>query len=56
MNTAIVEESAMPKVRVAGFSVSLDGFSAGIDLHALGFSVTDRQSTEYATHLVLEKA
>jgi dihydrofolate reductase len=27
----------------------------GIDLHALGFSVTDRKATEHATHLVLEK-
>jgi dihydrofolate reductase len=27
----------------------------GIDLRALGFSVTDRQSSEYATHLTLEK-
>lgn len=27
----------------------------GIDLHALGFSVTDRQSSEHATHLTLEK-
>jgi dihydrofolate reductase len=26
-----------------------------IDLHALGFSVTDYQSSEYATHLTLEK-
>lgn len=28
----------------------------GLDLRALGFSVTDRKTTEYATHLVLEKA
>ena len=28
----------------------------GLDLHALGFSITDRQASEYATHLVLEKA
>jgi dihydrofolate reductase len=28
----------------------------GLDLHALGYSVTDRQTSEYATHLVLEKA
>ncbi len=28
----------------------------GLDLHALGFSITDRQTSEYATHLVLEKA
>lgn len=28
----------------------------GLDLHALGFSVTDRKASEYATHLVLEKA
>src|SRR5579862_3318979 len=28
---------------------------AGLDLHALGFSVTDRQSSEHATHFVLEK-
>jgi dihydrofolate reductase len=27
----------------------------GLDLNALGFSVTDRKATEYATHLVLEK-
>jgi dihydrofolate reductase len=27
----------------------------GLDLHALGFSVTERKSTEYATHLVLQK-
>src|SRR5215469_16802260 len=27
----------------------------GLDLHALGFSVTDRQFSEYATHLTLEK-
>src|SRR6476646_6653802 len=27
----------------------------GLDLHALGFSVTERKSSEYATHLVLEK-
>ncbi len=29
---------------------------AGLDLHALGFSVTERKTSEYATHLVLEKA
>ena len=28
----------------------------GLDLRALGFSVTDRQTTEQATHFVLEKA
>jgi len=28
----------------------------GLDLHALGFSITDRRTSEYATHLVLEKA
>ncbi len=28
----------------------------GIDLRALGFSVTERQTTELATHLILEKA
>jgi dihydrofolate reductase len=28
----------------------------GIDLHALGFSVAERKTSEYATHLVLEKA
>ena len=27
----------------------------GLDLHALGFSVTDRKDSEYATHLTLEK-
>ena len=27
----------------------------GLDLHALGFSVTDSQSSEYAIHLTLEK-
>jgi dihydrofolate reductase len=27
----------------------------GLDLRALGFSVTDRQASEYATHLMLEK-
>jgi dihydrofolate reductase len=27
----------------------------GLDLHALGFSVTDRKNSEYATHLTLEK-
>src|SRR6202142_1279214 len=27
----------------------------GLDLRALGFSVTDRQASEYATHLPLEK-
>jgi dihydrofolate reductase len=27
----------------------------GLDLRALGFSVTDRKSSEYATHLTLEK-
>ncbi len=27
----------------------------GLDLHALGFSVIDRKSSEYATHFVLEK-
>jgi dihydrofolate reductase len=27
----------------------------GLDLRALGFSVTERKATEYATHLVLEK-
>jgi dihydrofolate reductase len=27
----------------------------GLDLHALGFSVTDRKVSEYATHLTLEK-
>ncbi len=28
----------------------------GLDLHALGFSVIERKTSEYATHLVLEKA
>ena len=28
----------------------------GLDLHALGFTITDRKASEYATHLVLEKA
>jgi len=28
----------------------------GLDLHALGFSVTHHKATEQATHLVLEKA
>lgn len=28
----------------------------GLDLHALGFSVTERKTSDYATHLVLEKA
>ncbi len=28
----------------------------GLDLHALGFSVTERKTSEYATHLVLDKA
>jgi dihydrofolate reductase len=28
---------------------------SGLDLHALGFSVTDRVVTEHATHLVLER-
>ena len=28
----------------------------GLDLHALGFCVTDRKASEYATHFVLEKA
>ncbi|HMG84483.1 MAG TPA: dihydrofolate reductase family protein [Terracidiphilus sp.] len=28
----------------------------GLDLHALGFSVTDRKATDYATHLVLKRA
>jgi dihydrofolate reductase len=27
----------------------------GLDLHALGFSVTDRNHSEHATHLTLEK-
>ncbi len=27
----------------------------GLDLHAFGFSVTDRKASEYATHLTLEK-
>ena len=27
----------------------------GLDLHALGFSITDRRATEYATHLTLER-
>ena len=27
----------------------------GMDLHALGFSVTDYQSSEYAAHVTLEK-
>jgi dihydrofolate reductase len=27
----------------------------GLDLHALGFSITDRKTSEYATHLVLER-
>ena len=29
---------------------------AGLDLHTMGFSVTERRSSEYATHLVLEKS
>jgi dihydrofolate reductase len=33
-----------------------ESFFHGIDLHALGFSVTDRKTSEYATHLTLEKA
>ena len=28
----------------------------GLDLHALGFSLTERKTSEYATHLVFEKA
>jgi len=28
----------------------------GLDLHALGYSITERKTSEYATHLVLEKA
>ncbi len=28
---------------------------AGLDLHATGFSVTERMATEHATHIVLEK-
>ena len=28
----------------------------GLDLHAMGFSVTERKASEYATHLVIEKA
>jgi dihydrofolate reductase len=28
----------------------------GLDLHALGFSITEHKTSEYATHLVLEKA
>jgi dihydrofolate reductase len=28
----------------------------GLDLHALGLSITQRKTSEYATHLVLEKA
>ena len=28
---------------------------AGLDLNALGFSITERETSEYATHLVLEK-
>jgi dihydrofolate reductase len=28
----------------------------GIDLHALGYSITDRKASEYATHLVLERS
>src|ERR1700676_403912 len=28
----------------------------GLDLHALGFSITERKTSQYATHLVLEKA
>jgi len=28
----------------------------GLDLHALGFSITDRKTSEYATHLMLEKS
>ena len=27
----------------------------GLDLHALGFSVTERKASEYATHVMLEK-
>jgi hypothetical protein len=27
----------------------------GLDLRALGFSVTNRKASEYATHLTLEK-
>jgi len=27
----------------------------GLDLHALGFSITERKTSEHATHLVLEK-
>jgi dihydrofolate reductase len=28
----------------------------GLDIHALGFSLTERKTSEYATHLVLEKS
>jgi dihydrofolate reductase len=28
----------------------------GLDLHVLGLSITERKTSEYATHLVLEKA
>jgi hypothetical protein len=27
----------------------------GLNLHALGFSVTDHKASQYATHLTLEK-
>lgn len=33
-----------------------EAFFAGLDLHALGFSVTRHQPSERATHVVLEKA
>ena len=56
----------MSKVRVAGLGVSLDGFSAGTEQSLkdpLGkggsfngtFSVTEREVTEHATHVVLER-
>ncbi len=32
-----------------------EGLFNGLDLHALGYEVTDRQVSEYATHLTLEK-
>ena len=46
-------------LHIASISVLLgqgESLFDGLDLHALGYSVTNRKTSEYATHIVIEKA
>lgn len=45
----------MTRVRVEGFTLSLDGYGAGLDLRALGYQCVQSVASEKATHLVLRR-